>query len=116
MSSPVSGLSDYNTLAQLCAKIHSDLNKSNLFGLPEKSFSPQQIENANKFHASLQKSGLEGYYHDILKCIIIKSHKMSSELQEIIDNDSETTYVNWKPEVKSTRDYQGNALVYLNNF
>ncbi len=90
-----------------------DTRETNFFNLPEEHFTSQQIQNANKLHVSLQKSGLEGYYQSVLKCIIIKSHKDSSVLQEIL-NDG-TKYVNWEPQVQDHRDYEGNAIVVLWN-
>jgi hypothetical protein len=106
----IAALSKTTALMEMLSKMSSEIPESNLFNLP-KQFSSEQIQNANKFHASLQKAGLEGYYHGFLKCIIIKSNKSSLELQEIISDGTE--YTNWKPEVQRLRDYEGNALVFL---
>jgi hypothetical protein len=82
---------------------------SNFLNLPDK-FSAQ-ILNADKLHASLQKAGLEGYFHVRLQCIIIISKKRSTELQEILNDGTE--YSNWKPKVEEHRDYEGHALIFL---
>ena len=102
----------FKLLTQLEALEKKDKKEktSNFFNLPDK-FNSTQIQNADKLHASLQKAGMEGYFHAVLGCIVIISEKPSRELQEIL-NDA-TEYSNWKPIVQETRDYEGNALVLL---
>ena len=82
---------------------------SNFFNLPDE-FSAQ-VQNADKLHASLQKAGLEGYFHAVLKCIIIVSNKYFKDLQEILDDGTE--YSNWNPKAQQHRDNEGNAVVFL---
>ena len=98
------------SLAQFGMFEKTEEQKSNFFNLPY-NFNSTQIQNADKLHASLQKAGIEGYFHTVLKCIIIISKKSSKELQAIIDDGTE--YSNWKPEVQGHRDYEGNALVLI---